>query len=41
MTWLLIEAALALAALIAIVWWTLGPVHRSERRRRNDADKQD
>jgi len=36
MTWILIEAVIALVLLLAIVWWTLGPVRRGEKRKRQD-----
>ena len=33
------EALLALALLIAIVWWTMGPAHRRERQEAKEAAK--
>ena len=33
------EALLALALLIAIVWWTMGPTHRRERQEARNAAK--
>ena len=36
MTWLIIEAALALAILIGIVWWTLPRRPRAADARKND-----
>jgi hypothetical protein len=38
MSWLLIEALVALVLLVAIVWWTLGPVRRGEKRPRKGDD---
>ena len=35
------EALLALALLIAIVWWTMGPTHKRERQEaKNEANKE-
>ena len=38
MTWFLIEAGVALLALVAIIAWTLGPVRRREKRDDEEGD---
>jgi hypothetical protein len=36
MEWIYLEAAIALALLVAIVWWTMAARHKSDRGKSSD-----